>query len=241
MSDNSIYIALSKQMAQFRQMDLHAHNIANATTTGFKGEKMIFTDYLVDDGNYYKNAFAQDIATWRNTREGAMEMTGEKFDVAIQGDGYFMVETPLGVRYTRAGNFNLDGNGILITADGYPVLDAGGARIEFLPEDTGVVISEEGLIQVGAEERGQLGVVRFENEQMLERLNSALYQSDVPPLPAENYRILQGTIESSNVQPVMEMTAMMKTSRSVSSTNKIINAIYELQRQTVRTYTESQR
>lgn len=238
--DNSIYITLSKQAAQFRQMEHHANNIANADTVGFQKETMLFTKYLVDDGNRYKMAFAQDIATHRDTRSGGLKMTGERFDVAISGDGYFVTETPLGNRYTRAGNFQMDGNGVLTTPDGFPVLAVGGQRIEFQPEDREVVISEEGFVIVDGEERGQLDVVQFANQQLMEHAGDNAFRTDAPAQPAENFRVLQGVLEQSNVQPVRELTAMMKTSRSVGNTSRLINTMYELQRQTTRTYAQNQ-
>ena len=113
--DSSIYITLSKQMAMFRDMEATANNIANVNTTGYNGEKMMFTDYLVNDGNRHKMAYVQDISTYRDLQEGPIQVTSNAFDLAISGPGYFAVATPLGTRYTKAGNFTLREDGALVT------------------------------------------------------------------------------------------------------------------------------
>ena len=237
--DNSIYITLSKQLGLFRDMDVTANNIANATTAGYTSEDMLFTDYLVGDGNKNKMAFSQDISTYRDTRQGALKATGNPLDIAISGKGYFTVETPLGVRYTRAGNFQLDGGGVLVTMDGYPVLDADGQRIQFEEEDREITVGEAGNLTVDGEERGILGVVQFENEQLLERLSSTLFKSEVPGAQAEEgaVRVMHGMLESSNVDPITQMTHMIKVSRSVASTAKFIETMYDLERKASNAYT----
>lgn len=237
--DNGIYIALSRQMGLFREMDVTANNIANADTTGYTAEKMMFEDYLVKGGEGPKLAFVNDVSSYRDTREGAMKVTGNPLDVAIQGPGYFMVQTPLGERYTRAGNFQIDVDGTLVTPDGYPVLDDAGQPIIFAPEDQEITIGEAGNLKVNGEERGNLGVVEFDNPQMLERLNSTLFRSDIPGNPPAESRVLHGVLEGSNVQPVLELTRMIQVSRSVGSTQKLIESQYELQRKASNTWAQN--
>ncbi|MBN8530602.1 MAG: flagellar basal-body rod protein FlgF [Alphaproteobacteria bacterium] len=238
--DNTIYIALSKQAGQFRQMDVIANNIANADTAGFSAEKMIFNQYLVKDGDKSKMAFAQDIATFRDTTEGKFKKTDGTFDVAIRGDGYFRVQTPLGVRYTRAGNFQLDGEGTMVTPDGFPVLSQDGEPVQFAPGEHNVSIGRDGTISVNNDIRSRLGIVRFDNPQLLEHTSSGLYRAEIEGEPVENAEFVQGFVESSNVQPVIELTGMIKTSRSVGNTAKLIEVMFDLQRRTVRTENASQ-
>lgn len=233
--DNGLYITLSRQLALFRDMDVTAHNIANTNSTGFNSEHVLFTSYLNQDVNQgvpNKMAFAHDVATYRNTATGAMQQTGNQLDVAINGQGYFMVETPLGVRYTRAGNFQLDGEGLLVNGNGYPVLDASGQRIVFPDNVNTIEIGSLGNVKVNGDDFGSIGVAQFDNEQLLERTGNGLYKSEVNPLPAGDVRVIQGAIESSNVRPVLELTHMIKVSRAVGSTARFIEAINELQRKT---------
>lgn len=238
--DNGIYIALSRQLGLFRDMEVTAHNIANADTTGYNAEKVMFDDYLVKGADGPKQAYANDVATYRDTQQGRMKVTGNPLDMAISGPGYFMVQTPLGERYTRSGNFQIDSAGVLVTTDGYPVLDIGGQPIIFEPEDVDIKVGEAGNLTVNGEERGQIGMVEFANPQLMERLSATLYRADGLAQPAEESRMLHGVVESSNVQPVLELTRMMNVSRAVGSTAKLIEAQYELQRKASDTWARTQ-
>lgn len=236
--DNSIYIVLSKQVAQFRQMDVVANNISNANTAGFQAEKMLFNDYLVDDGNREKMAFAQDIATYHDLRPGSLRVTGNPLDMAISGEGYFTIGLPDGrTAYSRAGNFQRDATGLIVTSDGLPVLDEGGQRIQLNPDDTDISVGENGLLLVNGEERAVIGMAEFANRQDLEQLGASLFAAnDQLPLPPANSRMLHGVVEDSNVSAVQELVAMTKVSRSVGSTSKFIEVMYDLQRRANNVY-----
>lgn len=237
--DNGVYITLSRQLALFRDMAVTAGNIANANTTGYGAERMLFTSYIAKDksqGVSNPMAFDHDISTYRDTRTGPMKSTGNQLDVAIEGDAYFSVETPLGTRYTRAGNFQVDGGGVLVTPAGYPVLDNSGQRITF-PDDTGSIeIGSVGNMRVNGEDFSTLGIFQFANPQAMKRLGNGLYTSEETPLAAgEEIRIMQGVLENSNVQPVSELTHMIEVSRAVGSTSKFIETMYDLQRKAANT------
>lgn len=238
--DNGIYIALSRQLALFREMSTTAHNLANVDTTGFNAEKVMFDDYLVKGGDGPKLAFTNDVSSYRDLSEGALKTTGNPLDVAISGPGYFTVQTPLGERYTRAGNFQLDAAGTLVTADGNPVLNEGGQPIVFQPEDDDISIGSSGDIKVNGEQRDRISVVEFPNEQMLERVGASMYKTDIAPSPADKSRVLHGVLEGSNVKPVLELTHMIEVSRGVASTAKLIESQYDLERKTASTWAKSQ-
>lgn len=232
--DNGIYVALSRQLALIRDMEVTANNLANVNTTGYNAEKLMFDDYLVPSGNLEKKiAFANDVSSYRDTRQGPLQVTGNPLDVAISGPGYLSVETPLGLRYTRAGNFQIDGTGTLVTPEGYKVLDDNGQPIIFNEEDQNITIGEAGNIMIDGELRGNLGVSEFANPQVLERTGSGLYKV-APGLaqPAAESRVLHGVIENSNVQPVLELTRMIQVGRSAGSTAKLIETQYDLIRKT---------
>lgn len=240
--DNSIYVALSKQVTMFRDMNTTANNIANATTSGYQAEKTLFTDYLTDDGNREKIAYTQDIATYHDLRQGSMNVTGNQLDVAIQGDGYFVVETGAGQRYTRAGSFHIGGDGTLMTISGHPVLDDAGQRIQFQPQDSEIRVGENGNLSVNGEERGILGVVEFPNRQQLKRMENVMYEAPegVEPEIAVNSRVVQGALEKSNVQPVNELVRLTELSRVNGSTAKFIETMYDMQRKASNTWTKQQ-
>jgi flagellar basal-body rod protein FlgF len=239
--DNSAYIALSRQLTLFRDMDVTSNNIANANTTGYSSEHIIFDSYVTKDINQGKTnpmAFANDLSTFRNTETGPLRATGNDLDVAIQGNGYFAVQTPLGIRYTRAGNFQIAADGTLSTADGYAVLDASSQPI-VLPEDTNEIrIGEGGNMKVNGDDFATIGVVQFSNPQLLERLSGKMFRSSIPAQPADNVRVAQGMLEGSNVQPVTELTHMMTLSHTVTDTAQFIGVIYDLERKAANAWTQ---
>lgn len=234
--DNGVYIALSRQIGLFNDMAVLANNIANINTAGFHGEKLSFRQHLMKDGNLFPQsktmAFTQDVETYIDDAQGSFRATGNALDMAIAGKGYFAVETPLGIRYTRAGNFQIDAQGTLMDQNGNPVLDNAGQRINFEEADREVLVGEAGNIVVDGAERAVLAVYEFENPQLLERAGNTLFKAEITPLLSENPKVNQGVLESSNVQAVLEMTHMIDVSRSVGSTAKLIETYYDLQRRT---------
>ena len=183
--------------------------------------------------------FAHDVSSYTNTEMGSLQVTGNDLDMAIQGEGYFTVETPLGIRYTRAGNFQIASDGTLITTQGYPVLNNGEQRIVVPQNATTFEVGELGNLKVNGEDFGILGIAQFDNPQLLDRLGSNLYKSSAAPKPQpENIRVLHGTLESSNVKPIMAMTHMLDVSRSVDSTAKFIEIVYDLERKTTNTWAQ---
>ncbi len=244
--DNSLYVVLSKQTALFRQMAVVANNVANADTNGFKAQTMLYATHPIKSKSpneiNHKIDFTKDINTFTNFEEGNYKITEAPFDVALHGDGFFKVKTPLGMRYTRSGNFTLNSEGELVTAQGYQVMGADGQAITFQAEDKDILIREDGTISVRSpgqqqfDDRGTIGVVRFSNNQLLERTGESLYKSDLEPAnldPAE-YRVSQGALEESNVEPVSEITEMIKLSRTVGLTGKFLSDVNELERSALR-------
>lgn len=242
--DNSIYVTLSRQLTLFRDMDATSNNIANVNTVGYNAEKLAFDDYLVEadiDGKLgQKVAYARDPLSYRDTNNGPLKTTGNPLDLAVSGPGYFIVDTPLGQRYTKAGNFMIDGQGTLVTPQGYPVLSAAGEVIAFPNDTTDVQINDQGLITANGEEVGQVGVAEFSNEQAMKRLGNNLYSSNETPLEQQTTRVVQGALEQSNVQGVSELVRVVQLQRSVASTAKFVEVMYDLQRKVTNTYAKAQ-
>ena len=238
--ETTAYIALSRQMVLRRRMEVIAHNIANANTTGFKAEAVMLEPVVERSGRRDRLAFVQDFATVRDTGPGAMITTGNPFDLAIDGTGYFMVETAAGVRYTRAGQFHRNDLGELVTPAGDRVLDDGGNAI-LLPGDArDITVSSTGALSTAADGLiGRIGLVQFENEQALRRVGGGLYEADDAPDPAAGARLVQGALEGSNVQAITQMTDMMEVSRAYQSTQKLIDGHHEMQRRSIERMLES--
>ena len=137
--DNTNYIALSRQMALWKQMDIVSNNMANMNTSGYKADDALFTSYLVQtpDAEGFGAEplfFTEDFGSFQNFAEGALVHTGNTFDVAIKGDALFCVETANGEKYTRKGQFSLDADGKLVTNDGAVVLSETNDPFFFAPE-----------------------------------------------------------------------------------------------------------
>jgi len=233
--DNGLYVTLTRQLAMFRDMDATANNIANANTTGYTAEHIIFSTYMGKDNNQGDTnplSFGYDIATYRDTSSGSLKVTGNDLDTAIEGNGFFIVETPLGTRYTRNGNFHLAPDGTLVTSEGYPVLDNANQHIVFDESTRTIQIGEAGNIKANGADFATLGIGEFANPKLLERLNGSLFKSNVTPQAPQNSRVLQGMLESSNVQPVQELTHMVSVQHAVADTAQFVAVMYDLERKT---------
>ncbi|MFT5438813.1 MAG: flagellar basal-body rod protein FlgF [Alphaproteobacteria bacterium] len=220
--ENALLIALSRQTVMEKHMQVVANNIANASTPGYKGEQMLFAEYLADNGNGETTSFVQDIAVVRDYGEGEMIRSGNSLDFAIHGKGWFVVDTPEGPAYTRNGHFSLDAQGQLTTTNGSPVLSATGTPIIFGAEDSGIVVSGDGTITTETGEKGRLAVVTFEDEREMKKSGDSQYVTDQPTTDAKDIKIIQGMLESSNVQPIIEITNMIAAMRSYQSAQQTV-------------------
>ncbi len=241
--NNAIYIALSRQTGLFRNLDVTANNVANVSTPGFKGETVAFEQFLVNDKDNFnrKIAFSNDVSTFMDFKDGAVAKTGRDLDVALEGKGFFKIETPEGVRYTRRGNFSLNSEREIVTSDGFKVLGNDGNPISILEDDRDIKISADGTLRVGqtGEQRGQIGVVNFATPQKLKHLDSGLYEASEPELTDAPAKMLQGYVEQSNVSPVTELTNLININRSVSGVTSFMADMHDLTRRAITAYTKS--
>ncbi len=231
--ETSGYVALSRQLALDSRMASLANNIANANTTGFLADEVSFQSVLSRTGPARDLAFVQDLSPKPDLTPGEMRMTGSPLDFAIGGDGFFAVQTPEGLRYTRAGHFRLDEQNQLVTTDGHPVLDVDDQPITLPEELDGLSVAKDGTIAVGADIVGQFRRALFEEPEQLRLEGGMLLRTDEVPGVAEQAEVLQGALQSSNVEPVLAMTAMMEANRAFQATQKVIEAQHELTRSAV--------
>ncbi|WEK06729.1 MAG: flagellar basal-body rod protein FlgF [Candidatus Devosia phytovorans] len=238
--ENAQLIGLSRQMGLQRQMDVLANNMANINTSGFKSEQILFEEYVMPvarDQDFPRMdqplSYVQDWATIHDLSGGAMVQTGSDLDVALNGDGFFAVETPAGERWTKAGNFQLSATGTLVDASGNPVLGDGGP-IQFGPDETGILIGTDGSISSSAGQKGRLRVVEFANPETLTREGSNLWAGGEPQV-AVNSRTMQGFIEKSNVSGVAEMAEMIRVTRAYESAANLAQKQDELRRSAIQT------
>jgi flagellar basal-body rod protein FlgF len=213
------YVALSSQVALGRQLDVVANNMANASTPGYKAERGVFAEFIDRQRPSGTNAlsFVQDLGTARDTTQGGLALTGNSLDLAVQGNGYFTVQTPLGPRYTRNGHFQLDAQGQVVNSQGYAVLAEGNQPLTVPTDAKDITISREGTVTTAQGEAGRIQVAQFADERALTPAAGGLYVTDAVPTKATDAAVLQGMIENSNVEPILEMTRMMSIARNFSS------------------------
>ena len=210
--DNATYATLGRQTGLMAQMRVVANNIANANTTGFRGEGVVFSEVVRGTGGA-----SLSMATARvhvtDQGQGALARTGGTFDLAVEGEGFFMVRTPGGDRLTRAGHFGPDAEGMLVTTEGFPVLDAGGAPM-VVPSGTGVGVAADGTVSAEGVPVGQVGLFVPRDPLALRREDGTRFEAAGGTDPAPGARVLQGFLEESNVDPVAEVARMIEVSRA---------------------------
>jgi flagellar basal-body rod protein FlgF len=245
--DNALLVGLSRQVSLRRELDVIANNIANLNTTGFKGESVMFEQFLDPTarhehfpGNDRRIAFVLDRATLQDFSQGPLQRTEGPLDVAIDGAGFFAIQTQNGERYTRAGNFHLNPQGQLVTNNGQPVLGTGGP-IVFEPTDTNIAIAADGTVsatngagQVG--DRGKLRLVTFANPTQLTAQGDSLWSAPAtitPQVAPPTTRALQGTLEKANVHAVREMNRMLEVTRTYTTISNMQSRTDELRRKAI--------
>ena len=235
--ENALLVGLSRQMALSRELDIVANNIANIDTTGYKADNAAFSQFLMPgardnefSGNDRRISFVQDRASWIDLSPGALERTGGPLDIAIDGNGYLVVQTPRGQRYTRNGALQINATGQLVTSEGDQVLGTNGP-ITFQVNDHDISITANGIITVreGASTadapRGQLQIVGFDRPQSLQKDGGSTFlaPNGVNPTPApQGTHVVQGAVEKSNVRAIVEMARMIQITRSYSDIATIL-------------------
>ncbi len=239
--DNTTYIALSRQTALWNQLEVVANNLANVNTTGFKGTDTLFSQYvykLPQNERTFKDkvAFTHDFGLVRNLSQGTFNYTSNIYDFSIQGEGYFVTRGSAAGqpdRYTRAGNFTIDGQGQLVTQDGRPVLSVNNQPI-IIPASAGeVTVHGDGSIinQAGAQ-IDQIRVVRFESERDLKQIDGTSFVTGAgqTPINVPNPKVAQGVLEDSNVNGVTEMTRLIALNRTYADVARLVEAENERKR-----------
>lgn len=237
--ESVVYVGLSRQMALRHEMDITANNLANMNTTAFKREQIAFREYVMEaEGmsatDFATTSFVQDYGVSRVMLEGALIDTGNQLDVSISGVGFLMVEGKDGEpRYTRNGRLAVDDSGRLITQTGEAILDTTGNDIVLSMTDTKISIAQDGTITSEAGLRSRLALVTFADEQALSKVGDSLFATTQEAMPATEGRFNQGTLEASNVIPVMEITRMVQIVNSYQTAGKLLEQNQDLERKTV--------
>lgn len=226
MSDKSI-IGLSRLVTLRQQVDTVARNIANQSTAGYKAESLRFREYLTeakeDDVRSSPMRSLVAATTFMDFSAGSLVLTGNSMDVAIVGDGFFVVSTPAGERYTRNGAFTFDASGQLVTLGGRPVVTSGGP-IRVSQQDGPVTIGSDGSISTAKETLGRLRIVRFSDQRQVSAEGGGLFSSATSPLavPAAEVRLAIGALEGSNVRTIQEISKLVAATRAYDQVANVI-------------------
>ena len=213
--ENAVYTSLTRQSGLMREMQLVANNIANLSTTGFRKEGVVFSEFVkrLDRGDPSLSMASARVRT-TSQLQGVLSQTGSVFDFGIEGEGYFLIETPEGQALTRAGSFTPSAEGELVTFDGYRLLDGGGAPVFVPPGSRDVAVSPDGTLSADGQPLSQIGLWQPANEKDVTRRDGVLFTLTVAPEPVENPKILQGFLEASNVNAVAEISRMIQIQRA---------------------------
>lgn len=231
--DNAMYVGLSRQMTLRRQMDVVANNIANQDTVGFKVEQLILSEDPESPaktlGGPAPVKFVLDTGLARDFSQGALRTTGNSLDIAIEGQGFFQINTPDGPRYTRDGRFTLDAGSRLTTQKGDPLEGDGGAILVDTQKGP-ISISQDGVISQAGQRIGALRPVQFASMSSLEKMGDGLYRntSNVQPTPATTAQLHQGMLEGSNVNAIKEITDMIEVSRAYERMARLVEQTAKL-------------
>ena len=257
--DEGIFIAVSGIVKQTRKMEVLSNNLANLSNVGFKKDQLVFEalmppfkqdlsfeasrNVLLPASQSNENvAYVGVSGSATDMAQGTLEKTGNVFDLALDGSGYFAVQTPEGVRYTRKGNFQLDTQSRLTTQNGFPVLNNQGKPLILRQGIKDVNIDINGAISSGValnnQPVGNIKVLKFAEGALLEKQGDGLYRSVDPTQkeqPAPDTAVRQGFLEQSNVNSVEEMTKMITTVRGFEGMQRLIRGLDQIDGQAANT------
>jgi flagellar basal-body rod protein FlgF len=222
--DINTHVALSGQLAQARRLETIANNVANSGTAGFRAEGVNFSA-VVSKTNPFDTSFAFSGGSHVDTRSGAFTATGNPLDVAIQGSGFLAIQTPEGIAYTRDGRMQILPTGDIVSVNGHPVLDSGGAPLTVNPRGGSIEISRDGAIRQDGRALGSLGLFAIDLNQDYRRYENSSFLGVGTAEPVQDFSangVVQGFVEGSNVNPILEMTKLIAVQRAFESVSTSI-------------------
>lgn len=211
---NTIYTSVTYQTALLDEMTTIASNIANASTPGYRTERLVFSEFVKETEDKLGSvSMATARVRYANASQGDFMLTNGTFDMAIEGEGFFQIQTPDGVRLTRNGSFTPSPENTLVNADGNALLGEGGAAVFVPPDAAQIEIAADGSISADGEPVGRIDLVTADPN-TLQREASMMFAPQAEVLPVENPRIAQGFLEGSNVNTIQEIARMIDVQRA---------------------------
>jgi flagellar basal-body rod protein FlgF len=234
---SSLYVALSAQTTLNHRLESIAANVANATTAGYRADVVKF-DSLVTRRGDADVAYAVLGRDSISRETGPVTPTGNPFDVAVSGDGFFGIATPAGTAYTRDGRLQVGASGALETLNGYALLDAGGSPIFVDPSAGPPEIARDGMMAQGGRQIGAIGLFSIDTGSTLTRFGNSAVIPDRPATPVLDFAgngVLQGHVEGSNVKPVVEMTRLIAVQRAFEQVTASLDMADSTQQDAIKT------
>lgn len=229
------YTTLSRQSGLMREMQIVANNIANAATAGYRQEGLVFSEFVRSAPGQPSVSMAGARIRNTSTAQGALIETAGVFDLAIEGDGFFMLETPGGERLTRAGGFSTNAAGDLVDANGHRVLDAGGAPVFVPPDAQDVQVAGDGTVSSGGHAIAQIGLFLPTDPAGLVREDGVRFRADAGTEPAPEAQVLHGFLEGSNVNAIDQVSRLVEIQRAYELGQSFLEAEDQRIRDAVKT------
>lgn len=234
--DNAPYVSLARQTGLERELQVLANNIANMSTTGYRREGVVFAEYVSATGAGDPSLSIADAHVRRTDYvAGALAETGGRFDFAIEGDGFFLIETADGDRLTRAGAFTPNAEGELVDPDGNRLLDIGGAPIFVPPDAAEIHLAADGTLSAGGVPLSAVAVVMPADPAGMQREDGVRFAAPGGHVPVDTPRLAQGFLEASNVAPLAEITRLIEVQRGYEAGQKLADRDDERMRALIRT------
>jgi flagellar basal-body rod protein FlgF len=240
--DSAMYVAISSQIALEERLNTIAQNVANIGTAGYRAEGIKFATALEEAAAQDSTAFVSSGETYVTRHAGSLMETENPLDVAVQGDAWLAITTPAGIAYTRDGRLRMQPTGELTTLAGYPVLDVGRAPLIVDPDAGPPIITRDGMITQRGQQLGAIGLFSIDPETPVERFdNSAVIPQGqaTEVLDFTDNGIVQGFVEGSNVNPIMEISRLIAVTRAFEAANSMIDQSESTAKDAIRTLGET--
>ncbi len=234
--DNAGYTTLTRQSGLLHEMQSIANNIANISTTGFRGEGLAFSEYVKSLGGDPSLSMATANVRITNLEQGALTQTGGSFDFAIEGPGFFMLESQEGPLLTRAGSFSPNQEGELVTPDGLSLLDVGGSPVFIPPDAAQIALAADGTLTADGRPLTEIGLFLPSDPNDLSHRDGVRFAAPGGAVQVlEGAALMQGFVENSNVDAVSEIARMIEVQHAYELGQKFLEQEDERIRSVMRT------
>jgi flagellar basal-body rod protein FlgF len=223
---SSLYVGIAAQVALQERVDVIAQNVANGETAGYRGTEAKF-DTVLSNLSAEPVAFVTSNGQVVNQTPGPLMKTGNPLDVAVKGDGWLSIASAQGPIYTRDGRMKMNPGGTLVNLSGAPVLDAGGAQVQLDPGGGPPDIGADGGVKQGGKLIGALGIYSLPQDARISRVEGGV-ASSIPGTPVADFAsngVVQGFVEQSNVNPVVEVTHLIYAQRAFEGVSAAVQSV----------------